>query len=333
MKIIEEDTIDIYNDAIKLGFKNKSFLITGATGMIGQLLVGALKNITDENKIIVFGKDKNEAERIFANTCIVCSSFEEIASLPKADFVIHLASPTNSKFLAEKPVETIDFIYRSTKKMLDYSLKHKSKMLYVSSMETFGEVFDESKKKETNLGYISLESTRSSYPESKRLCELLCFSYAREYGLDVYTARLAQTFGAGTSLNDPRIFGYISRCVVNNENIVLNTKGDTVGNYCYISDTIRAFFYIFAKGESGLSYNVVGDNCRSTIYDLAEMVSKKLANNSIDVVTNLGSDIIYPNPTKLNMDNTRIKKLGWEPKYDLLSMFQRMIESEINKND
>ena len=328
MKKIEEDIAYISKEAKGLGFENKSFLVSGATGMIGRMFINVLKQVTKEEKIYVMGLNKQEAIDVYKDTKCVPSSFDSLDEIKgNVDYIIHLASPTNSKFMTEKPVETISFIYESTKQLLEFAKEHHSKMLYVSSMEAFGEVSDETKRKEEDLGYVSLTNTRSSYPETKRLCELLCYSYAKEYDLPVFIARLAQTFGAGTISTDTRIFGYMARCVLNSEDIVLQTKGDSYGNYCYLADTLKAFFYILERGEKGQAYNVVGDNTRCQIKDLAELVVSKIAMNKIHLKFNLSNSGIYPKPTLLNMDNSAIKAIGWEPKYGLVDMFIRMIAS------
>ena len=325
-KYLLEDRNCISKTATKLGFKDKSFLISGATGMIGQILVNAILTFTEPKKVYVMGKDLEECQSVYPNSGVNYIGFETLDSVKgNIDYVIHLASPTNSQFLANNPVEVIDFMYNSTKQLLEFSKAHNSSMLFISSMEAFGEVFDDDKKLEKDLGYLSLESTRSSYPETKRLCELLVKSYSQEYSLNCYSARLAQTFGAGTSLNDPRVFGYFARCVMNKEDIVLRTKGETFGNYCYVSDVIEAFFYILANGTRGETYNVVGDNTRSTIVDMANMVKKEFADNMIEVKFDIAPEGIYPKPTQLNMDNSKIKKLGWSPKYSLFDMYKRML--------
>lgn len=326
MKKIEEDTVYLVEEAKKLGLTNKSFLVTGATGMIGKIFVNALRQITDDKKIYALGFDYQDSANVYQETNINLSSFDKLDEIEDdVDYIIHLASPTNPKFLKENPVETISFIYESTKHILEFAIKHESKVLYISSMEAYGEVFDENTKEESDLGYVNLSNARSSYPETKRLCELLCYSYSKEYGLDVCSIRLAQTFGAGTPSTDPRIFGYLGRCAVNKENIVLKTKGDSYGNYCYIADTLTAFLYVLAKGDSGETYNVVGDNCRSTIFDLSNLVARDIANNEIKIEFDLSNPGQYPNPTKLNMSNSKLKKLGWAPKYTLKEMFIRMI--------
>lgn len=324
-KYYREDLKDVIDTALSLGFKGKSFLVTGATGMIGSVLVDALRNITYEHCIYLVGRDVNKIKSVFGDG-FNTYDYKSIDSIDAdVEYIIHLASPTTSSYLSNNPVETIDLIYSTTKQLLDFSMKHHSKFLYVSSMEVYGEIYDENIRGENDLGYISLTNTRNSYPEAKRLCELLCYSYYKEYGLDINVARLSQTFGAGTSIDDPRIFGYIARCIRDKKDIVLKTKGDSIGNYCYLSDALRALFYILSRGNNGETYNVVGDNTRSSIYDMAAMIAKELSNNAINVVVDIDTNELYPNPTKLYMSNAKLKGLGWKPKYNLLDMFKRMI--------
>lgn len=327
MKKIDEDIKYVASIAEMLGFANKSFLVTGATGMIGRNLVNVLKCITSEDKIYVLGLNQDEVNSVYLNSKLKKISFASLDSIDESvDYVFHLASPTNSIWLKEKPVETIDFIYSSTKTILDFARQHSSSVLYVSSMEVYGEIFDKKKKNEKELGYLDLTNTRNSYPEAKRMCELLCYSFFCEFSLDVKCVRLAQTFGAGTNYNDQRVFGYFARCAVNKENIVLGTKGDSFGNYCYLFDTLSSFFYALSKGNPGETYNVVGDNCRYTIFDLASFVVNNIAHHDIQITFNI-SNSQYPAPTMLNMDNSKLKGIGWRPKYSIEDMFTRMIDN------
>lgn len=43
------------------------------------------------------------------------------------------------------------------------------------------------------------------------MVECLCHSYAKEYGVPVKIARLTQTFGAGVSLEDTRVFAQFAK--------------------------------------------------------------------------------------------------------------------------
>lgn len=325
MNFVQEDIHFISETAAKLGFMDKSFLVTGSTGLIGNMLVKSLSTITDPKNIVIVSSDIEKSRKHWEKYTFIFCSYEELNNLHKVDYIIHLASPTNSSFMTNKPIETISFIYESTKQLLDYAHKNNAKFLYVSSMEVYGVVFDNIEKSEDDLGHVSLLNTRSSYPESKRLCELLSYSYYKEFGTQTYVARLAQSFGAGVNYEEPRIFGYLGRCAAKKEDIVLKTRGESIGNYCYLAEAITSFFYILSKGDVGETYNVVGDNMRFTILELASIVAKNIANNSIKVLFDINDNEIYPEPTKLYMNNKKIKLLGWTPSHTITSCFERMI--------
>ena len=259
----------------KLNFEDKTFLITGAGGMIGKTIVESLLKYGKCSKIYV--ADLSE-EIIWTNfrKCDVCFfdlNTEELSKINSIDYIIHLASPTNSDFFINKPVETIDSIFSLTKKVLDLSIYFHSKLLYISSMEAYGFVSTSKSTDENKLGFISLDSVRSSYPEAKRIAELLCKSYASEYNVNVNIARLAQTFGSTTNLEkDKRIFAYVANCIKNNKDIELATDGKSFANYCYISDTIRALFYILKYGEPSETYNVSNKNCYISIKNMCKKI-------------------------------------------------------------
>ena len=125
--------------------------------------------------------------------------------------------------------------------------KYLEGMVYLSSLEVYGKT-EKEQIKEEDLGYIDILTPRSSYSEGKRMSETMCISYAQEYNVPVKIARLAQTFGAGVSKDDNRVFAQFAKSVINNENIILHTKGETKRNYCYTTDAVRGIFTILTKG-------------------------------------------------------------------------------------
>ena len=197
-------------------------------------------------------------------------------------------------------------------------------------MEVYG-ITDPDKQiiTENDLGYIDVLSVRSSYSEGKRACETLCASYAHEYGVPVKIARLSQTFGAGTSREDTRAFAQFAKSAMKNDNIVLHTRGDSFGNYCYIADSAVALITLMLDGATGDAYTVVNESTTMKIRDMAALVADTLSDGSSKVVFDIpDSSLTYgfaPDVT-MHLSSAKMRELGWTPKYDLPEMFLRMAE-------
>ena len=246
------------------------------------------------------------------------------------DLVIHGASVTASKVMVEKPVETILTAVEGTKHLLDFARAAGAKsFVYLSSMEMYGNLEADTLATEDRLGWLDLMNVRSDYPESKRLCENLCIGYGHEYGLNVKIARLAQTFGAGILEGENRVFAQFTRSAMQGEDIVLHTRGLSEGNYCYTRDAVRGILTIAAYGANGQAYNVANEAAHTTIADMAQMVAECIAGGAIRVVYDIPESNVfgYAADTKLRLDSSKLRFLGWEPEVGLEEMYRRLIAS------
>ena len=317
--------------------KDSTVLITGGTGLVGSIIVKSLLHSNKVNntniRVVVVTRSLAKAEAVLgndSNLSFIESDITDLSSLDTAcDYIIHCAAITSSALMVSMPVETIDTSYQGTKAMLELARENNAKgMVYISSMEVYGvTTSDMNPVTENKLGFVSLENVRSSYQESKRICELLCTSYASEYGVKVCTARLAQTFGAGVSKDEGRIFAQFAKSVIEGTDIVLHTKGESVGNYCDTSDTVAGILCILTRGASGEAYNVSNDDNSCHIYEMAELCANKLAGGSIKVVFDIpeGNLYGYAPATEMRLSSAKLQELGWKPSYSLEDMYHRMI--------
>ena len=342
----------IKNEDMLRALKGKNILITGATGLIGSFIVKSLCEYEQKCKsgihIYALVRDEEKAKRVFENYLnnlalhIVVGNINEKIYIDKQlNYIIHGASITDSKSFVEQPVETIDTLINGTKNILDLGKKHKiERFLFLSSLEVYGRPEENYKVDEKYIGYIDFTSTRSSYSEGKRMAECLCYSYFSEYNVPVVTARLSQTFGPGVDYNDGRVFAQFARCVINGENIGLNTTGRTYRNYCYIRDAVAGIFCILAKGTPGEAYNVANKHTGITIAEMARMVSESenLGYGKIKVVFNHPEELQsfgYNPEMKIELITEKLEQLGWKAEVDLEQMFVRMIHDmklQRNKN-
>lgn len=311
---------------------NSSFLITGATGLIGSSLIRCLLEMDKDVRVVAPVRNKVKAMSLFDGIdgqiewieCdLVSYAYDQIDTI---DYIVHCASPTNGKFVAEHPAETYELAVESTRNLLQYSRNHSIKSLvYISSLEAYGENSDDEIVDEDMQFYVDAQSPRSAYPLGKRAAEYLCSSYAMEFAVPAKSVRLTQTFGAGVSKEDNRVYAQFARSVVSGSDIVLHTKGESAKPYCYLTDVVSAILYVLLRGENGEVYNVANESSYISIVDLACFL-RDTFNSQIDVRVELNDNMGYAPVTKLNLSSGKLRSLGWRPKYDLKQMFGRLIE-------
>lgn len=318
-------------------FEGSKILITGASGLIGQALVKKLILHKGANPIEVYALVRNEEkaravfsglpqERLHYTVCDVRRLKPENSGI---NYIVHGASKTASKDFVSEPVEVILNSVDGTENLLEFARVNPVKgFVYLSTMEVYGAPSTNEKIFENYASTVDTMSVRSSYPESKRLCESLCSAYASEYGVPAKVVRLTQTFGEGVDYNDGRVFAEFARCVIEGKDIVLKTKGETKRNYIDVQDAVNAILTVLAKGAAGEAYNAANEETYCSIREMADLVAKEFGCGKVKVrveeadVAKLG----YAPTLKMNLSTAKLQKLGWKPESPLKIIYAKMIE-------
>lgn len=319
--------------------RGKSFLITGATGLIGSCLVRFFQMLNSEYdagiRIIAVVRNEAKAISMFGSSDNALSyyvyDFMDTSGFQldiSADYIVHLASPTASRFFVDHPAATMCTVVDGTRLILDYARRCRAKaVVFVSSLEVYGTVTDDScQLTEPMLGHIDTTDPRSSYPIAKRTAEALCHACFHEYGVPVRIARLAQTFGAGIADDDNRVFAQFARMVVSDGDIILHTAGTLSRCYCYTTDAVDAILCLLLKGNDGEVYNVANEDTYISIMEMAKMVCDTFMPGKHPVVV-VRQGMGYSPVTKLRLSAAKLRSLGWKPRYGLKEMFTRLIAS------
>ena len=345
-KITDLDIKNVYlNSGINWEeFRNKTFYVTGATGVIGSFIIRCLRHANKHSKlnikIIAAVRDIEKAEKFFNKKSKKNFEFykndvtNKIDYKGYVDYIIHAASNTSSASFVEKPVETFNVAVKGTENILDFAKeKNVKSVIYLSSMEVYGNIDQPKPLKETDLGNLDLTDVRSSYPMGKRAAETLCYTYAKEYNVPVKIVRLAQVIGANVDYNDTRVYAQFARSIVEKRDIILNTKAATKRSYLYITDAITGILTVLTKGQNGEAYNNNNKDFPS-ISEIAQDLTNKYT--STKVVFNLDEKSPYAPETHWILDNSKLMSLGWEPKVTLQESYDKLISSfyyqSFNKN-
>ena len=322
--------------------QDKTILVTGATGLIGFNLVSGLiyANLKKglNMRIIALVRDIDKAKEKYAeqlqdsnSLSFISGTVEKVPNIQgKLDYIIHGASPTASAYFVEHPVETIKTAVVGTINMLELAkINHVQGFVYLSSMEVYGSPKTEDLLSEEDLGYLNPLNVRNCYPESKRQCEALCAAYASEYSVRAMSIRLAQTFGPGVEYGDKRVFAEFARCAMEKKDIILLTDGSSKRCYLYTMDAVSAILAVLLKGEAGQAYNAGNPETYCSVKEMAEMVAKEIANQTIEVTItdNKEGSKKFPPPHFYNLGIYKIMKMGLKTNTKLVDMYRRMISS------
>lgn len=344
--VLREDLERVAASQIPLDlYRGRSFLVTGATGLIGSLLTRTLLYLNETRglqlHVTAVVRNAEKARGIYGEAlddpALSLLVWDVTRPLPPedrpagTDYIIHAAAVTTSRDMVKYPADNILVSFCGTQHLLELARDTGAKsMIYVSSMEVYGAMpEDAGRVTEDMLGYVDLTAARSCYPEGKRICECLCSAFAHQYGLHVTTVRLAQTFGAGILPGENRVFAQFARSVLSGSDIVLHTRGQSEGNYVYASDAAAAILLLLTEGESGAAYNVANEASHMRICDMAELVADEVAGGRIRVVYDIPEDLEsmgYAPDTRLFLSSEKLRDLGWAPQIGMTEAYLRMLQ-------
>lgn len=330
---LEKEQIEFFLNKFNFcdDLKNKTVLITGSKGIVGTALIKwvcFLNEIYDCNcKIIASTRNPLKIPDYIEKQDLIsfCSFGEEIEFCKniKLDIIISCASPTDNNYFVEKPIETIDTIVQGTRSLLNLAKEKKANMIFLSSEEVYGSVISNESISENFVGSIDSLNLRSSYPLSKKIAELMCFSSHKEYGVNVRIIRPTLIIGLWQDYNNKKIESEILRCLCEDRNIILKTDGSSKKSIIFTLDVISAIFTVLFKGKPGCAYNATNESTFCSVldrcYDLISFLKKE---NTVKVEFNSTETNKYLKQRCVLENTQALRDLGWEPLFDAHKIFQ-----------
>ena len=300
--------------------RKKSFLITGATGMVGLCLIDALMRFNEKANAGIFiyavGRDKDRASsrlgEYYSDPFFTFIEQDVRSPFPedlKVDYIIPLASNTHPLAYSKYPVETVEMNVKGAENALKKAVQCSAVVLYPSTVEVYGNGNDPFEENYT--GKLNLATSRACYTESKRVSEALCQSFIAEYGVNCKIVRLSRLFGPTMLESDTKASSQFIMKALANEDIVLKSKGDQFFSYTYVADAVQAMLFVVINGDCGQAYNIACDTCNVHLATFAKECAA-LAGKS--VVFDLPSDVEakgYSVASKAILSNTKLSSLGW----------------------
>jgi dTDP-glucose 4,6-dehydratase len=239
-----------------------------------------------------------------------------VFAMHRPDIVIHGAAES---FVDDSIRSAGPFIHSNvvgTQVMVDLSLKYNvSKFIQVSTDEIYGQL-QEGEKSWTEESPIN---PRNPYSASKASAELIVKAANQTHGLNYIITRCCNNFGPK---QPPRnLIPKVITCSLNNIPIPIHGSGKQLREWIYVQDHCSAIITLIKSDVKNETYNI-GTGFEKSNLEIVRTICNKLnlPENISFIKDRPGHDFRY------SVDTSKIRSLGWEPKYSFSEGMDKCID-------
>jgi nucleoside-diphosphate-sugar epimerase len=312
----------------------KTVVVTGGAGLIGSeltaLLLGQGHNVICLDNFLTGSRDAiQDFQKSEHFTLIEHDVIKPLPPLPeRIDWIFHLASPASPNSHSPisyhaLPMETMMVNTVGTHNMLELARIHKSRFLFASTSEIYGDPLEHPQSESYN-GNVSSTGPRSIYDEAKRFGETLTAYYVREKDVDGRIVRIFNTYGPNMRSDDQRMLVNFILQAIHDKDITVYGDGEQTRSLCYVKDTAKGLLAFMEKeGLKGEIINI-GAQTEHTVNEYAEIVLRLTKSKSKII----HEESVKDDPQRRQPDISKAKKLlQWEPSTNLEAGIQETILS------
>jgi len=312
-------------------WRDRSVLVTGCTGLLGNWLVAELL----ERGALVTGlvRDLVPQSRLYAGEWyrqinIVRGCVEDLPTVERTineyevDTVFHLAAQTIVGVANREPLATFETNIKGTWNILEACRRvgGVSRIVIASSDKAYGD--------QLVLPYSETTPLQGEHPYdvSKSCADLISRAYYVSYGLPVCITRCGNFYGGG-DLNFNRIVPCTIRSALRDKPVVIRSDGTFIRDYFYAKDGALAYLHLAEQMDRkevlGEAFNF-SNELQISVRSMVDRVLKLMGKSHLEpVVLNRANNEIKHQ--YLSADKAR-KMLGWESKYPLEEGLKETIE-------
>lgn len=303
-------------------WRDRSVLVTGATGLLGGWLVKRL--VSQGARVVAIVRDwvpESEIVRtrmleeinVVRGDIVDQSLLERILGEYEVENVFHLAAQTVVGIANCNPVSTFESNIRGTWSLLEACRRSPRvrAIVLASSDKAYGA--------QPVLPYaedMPLQG-RHPYDVSKSCADLLAQSYAHTFDLPVAITRCGNFYGGG-DLNWNRIVPGTIRSVFRQERPVIRSDGNYVRDYLYIEDGSAAYMLLaeHLTKDATLRGSAFNFSTESPITVL-ELVNKILKTMGSQLKPDVRNETCYEIREQFLSAERARTRLQWKPRFSL----------------
>lgn len=311
-------------------WRDRSVLVTGATGLVGGWLTRSLVDAGAD--VVCLVRDwVPQSELVRAGTLNrvkvvrgdICDrdALERTVGEYETTVVIHLAAQTIVGIANRNPISTFESNIQGTWNLLEACRRTGGVLSIVvaSSDKAYGDQEVLPYSENTPL------AGRHPYDVSKSCADLIAQTYAQTYGLPVAVTRCGNFYGGG-DLNWNRIVPGTIRAALRGQRPVIRSDGQYIRDYFYVEDGAAAYLLLAEQLHDreelkGLAFNFSLET-EVTVLELVNRVLRAMDSDVQPLVLNQASNEIR----RQSLDASRARHmLGWKPLFTLDEGIERTI--------
>ncbi len=253
-------------------------LITGGAGFIGSHLADTLieqghhitviDNLSTGHYSNVEHLEGNENFRLIIDTVLDTDLMEEL--IRETDRVYHMASAVGVRLIMERPVQTIETIFRGTDVVLAFCSRYRKRVLIPSTSEVYGKGASIPFKEGDDLLTGSTDKHRWAYACAKTLDEFLALAHWKETRLPVVVVRLFNTVGPRQTGQYGMVVPRFVKSALKNEPIEVHGDGTQARCFGHVADVVEGLVKTLETPECFGQVINLGNDQETSIKELAE---------------------------------------------------------------
>ena len=232
-------------------------LITGGAGFVGSHLADKLIGQGHEITVIddlstgrysnVAHLEDTERFRLIIDTVLNERLMEEL--IRETDRVYHMASAVGVKLIMERPVRTIETIFRGTDVVLAFCSRYRKRVLIPSTSEVYGKGASIPFKEDDDLLTGPTDKHRWAYACAKTLDEFLALAHYKETRLPVVVVRLFNTVGPRQTGQYGMVVPRFVHAAMKNEPIQVHGDGTQSRCFGHVHDIVEGLAKLLDSPE------------------------------------------------------------------------------------
>jgi UDP-glucose 4-epimerase len=269
-------------------------LITGGAGFVGSHLadkligeghhVTVIDDLSTGRYSNVEHLEDSDQFRLIIDTVLNEKLMEDL--IRETDRVYHMASAVGVKLIMERPVRTIETIFRGTDVVLGFCSRYRKRVLIPSTSEVYGKGASVPFREDDDLLTGATDKHRWAYACAKTLDEFLALAHWKETRLPVAVVRLFNTVGPRQTGQYGMVVPRFVHSAMKNETIYVHGDGSQSRCFGHVADVVEGLVKVLESNDCLGQVVNLGNDEEVSIENLArtaiEMTESK---STIEYVT------------------------------------------------